>query len=121
MKNNLYQFPSRSKLDLSLVSLFLFLGSAFVAIGCSPKVYVMDRQTVLEEEASGNWPELESQFLQSSMSSEPVEYVDGNDSSWRKKVTGVLPQEVQLVSVKSAVSVPKSDSTQDPKAKPIKK
>ena len=48
----------------------LLAAAAFGA--CSPKVYVIDRQTVLEEEAAGEWPDFESQTLQHSEASTPA-------------------------------------------------
>ena len=35
----------------------------FLSVGCSPKVYVIDNQTVLEEEAAGQWPQFEKQII----------------------------------------------------------
>ncbi len=62
---------------------------------CAPKVYVLDRQTVLEEEASADWPELEARFLKSSLNREPENYVDLQTPQWKKKVIGVLREEIE--------------------------
>jgi hypothetical protein len=32
-------------------------------VGCAPKVYVLDRQTILQAEATGRFPKLEDTFL----------------------------------------------------------
>jgi hypothetical protein len=40
-------------------------------LGCSPKIYLIDRQTVLEEEAAGEWPEFEKDLLEKSKSGNP--------------------------------------------------
>ncbi|MGD8592964.1 MAG: hypothetical protein PVF82_09040 [Gammaproteobacteria bacterium] len=37
-----------------------------------PDVYLIDRHTVMEEEASGEWPELESRFRQQAVKSGPT-------------------------------------------------
>jgi hypothetical protein len=31
---------------------------------CAPKIYVIDRQTVLEEEAAGDWPQFEKEVIE---------------------------------------------------------
>jgi len=41
-------------------------------IGCSPKFYVIDRQTALEEEAAGEWPDFEAQALKHSEAATPA-------------------------------------------------
>jgi hypothetical protein len=53
-----------------LMWLFPFIGlSACVNL---PDVYLIDRHTVMEEEASGEWPELESRFRQQAVKSGPT-------------------------------------------------
>jgi len=37
-----------------------------------PDVYLVDRHTVMESEASGEWPELEQRFTKQSLSKGPV-------------------------------------------------
>jgi hypothetical protein len=39
---------------------------------CSPKIYVIDRQTVLEQEAAGDWPQLERELVGRSMAQGPL-------------------------------------------------
>jgi hypothetical protein len=51
-----------------------FAGLLVSASSCSPKVYLVDRQTVLEEEAAGEWPEFERALLDRSVSEGPVEF-----------------------------------------------
>jgi len=59
-----------SKITFRLTSLFcLSLLSACVSI---PDVYLVDRHTVMESEASGEWPELEQRFKKQSISKGPV-------------------------------------------------
>lgn len=35
----------------------------FILSGCAPTIYMMDRHTIMEEEASGKWPDLENELL----------------------------------------------------------
>ncbi len=42
------------------ISILLAAGTALS--GCAAKVYMLDRQTVLEEEAAGEWPEMEARL-----------------------------------------------------------
>lgn len=41
-------------------------------LGCVPDVYLIDRQTVLETQASGSWPELDRIFYEETISSGPL-------------------------------------------------
>ncbi|MFW7379182.1 MAG: hypothetical protein ACOH5I_10275 [Oligoflexus sp.] len=50
----------------------LALCCAFVLTACVPDVYLIDRQTVLETQASGEWPELDRIFYEKAVSSGPV-------------------------------------------------
>jgi hypothetical protein len=45
---------------------------AIAFVGCSPKFYVIDRQTALEEEAAGEWPDFEAQALKHSEAATPA-------------------------------------------------
>src|SRR5437868_5580702 len=47
------------------------IGTLIIQSGCSPKIYLVDRQTVLEEEAAGEWPEFEKDLLEKSKSERP--------------------------------------------------
>jgi hypothetical protein len=58
------------KNEVAVIGVSLVLAAAFAA--CSPKVYIIDRQTVLEEEAAGEWPDFETQSLQHSEASTPA-------------------------------------------------
>jgi hypothetical protein len=41
-----------------------------------PNVYLIDRHTVMEEEASGEWPELEARFRQQAVKSGPTDLAE---------------------------------------------
>jgi hypothetical protein len=49
----------------------IFAATMFFA-GCAPTVYLIDRQTVLEIEASGDWQELDQKFHQNQLTSGPL-------------------------------------------------
>ena len=50
-----------------------------ILVSCTPKIYLIDRQTVLEQEASGNWPELDKVFYAESMKPGPTELPQTGD------------------------------------------
>jgi len=54
--------------SILIVITVLFL-SACVSL---PDIYLVDRHTVMESEASGEWPELEQRFTKQSLSKGPV-------------------------------------------------
>ena len=42
----------------------LLIGALIVtSLGCSPKFYIIDRQTMLEDEAAAEWPDFEKDLL----------------------------------------------------------
>lgn len=47
---------------------------------CIPDVYLIDRQTVLELEASGDWQELDAQFQKDTLSQGPIPLEETNDT-----------------------------------------
>lgn len=56
-------------MKIIMVGLAAILLSACVTL---PDVYLVDRHTVMESEASGEWPELEQRFKKQSLSKGPV-------------------------------------------------
>jgi len=50
------------------------LGFCFASllIACVPDVYLIDKQTVLETQASGQWPELDRIFYEQAVSAGPA-------------------------------------------------
>ncbi|MDH5258059.1 MAG: hypothetical protein OEX07_08615 [Gammaproteobacteria bacterium] len=49
-----------------------------------PNVYLVDRHTVMESEASGEWPVLEQRFVDSSLSAGPVAFEKNQDEKKTK-------------------------------------
>jgi len=54
--------------------LLFFTVLLFSACVSLPNVYLIDRHTVMESEASGEWPELEKRFIDNSLSAGPVAF-----------------------------------------------
>ncbi len=42
--------------------------------GCAPKIYVVDRQSVFEQESAGDWPPYENKILSSSIANGPTPF-----------------------------------------------
>ena len=55
-----------------------------------PDVYLIDRHTVMEEEASGEWPELESRFRQQAVKSGPTNLAEEPLERRRERAFRVL-------------------------------
>jgi len=47
------------------------VGMASLVVGCAPKVVVLDRQTVLQSEATGEFPDLETRLQKRAMNTGP--------------------------------------------------
>lgn len=80
------------------MNLFKTLNFIFITwIGlssCSPKVYLVDRQTVLEDEAAGDWPNFERALLEKSKAQGPTPFVKGKNSAQKERLYRVLNGEM---------------------------
>lgn len=48
---------------IDLFSALLLISGGSWMMSCAPRVTLLDRQTILEEEAAGDWPQFEEQLL----------------------------------------------------------
>jgi hypothetical protein len=78
-----------SRLSIGL-SLGLLLGTA----ACSPKVYLIDRQTILEEEAAGEWPDFQKELLEKTKSDGPTPFVKTQNNAEKNRLYHVLNGEL---------------------------
>lgn len=74
---------------------FSLLSVAMFAVSCAPKIYVVDRQTVLEEEAAGSWPDFEKQVIEGSKTSGPTPFKKVPQSEQRAKLYNILNGSMQ--------------------------
>lgn len=80
-----------SGLGMSVLAVSFISG---VLVGCSPKVYLIDRQTVLEEEAAGEWPEFEKELATKSKSEGPIPFPKTEVSAKNSRLYNILNGEV---------------------------
>ena len=67
----------------------------FMALAaCSPKIYLIDRQSVLEEEVSGEWPDFEAELLNQTQASGPTPFPQVASSHRKKRLYQILNGEV---------------------------
>jgi hypothetical protein len=76
------------RIEILLPLAFLFLTS------CAPKVYIVDRQTILEEDAAGEWPQFEKELLKKATSARPVPFSQVPLNSNRARLYNVLNGEL---------------------------
>ena len=62
-----------------------------------PDVYLVDRHTVMETEASGEWPQLEKRFKKQSLSKGPVNLAKEPSERRRDKAFKLLNGEFPVV------------------------
>jgi hypothetical protein len=91
-----------SLLNLAMVSAAI----GIVTIGCTPKVYVIDRQTVLEDEAAGEWPQFEKDLLPKSAARSPTPFSKTKTTAHKAKLYNILNGE--LVSENAAAPLPEA-------------
>lgn len=63
---------------------------ALALTACAPKVYVIERTTVLEEEAAGQWPELEARWKRANVKTAPRAVKTEEASAQQKRLTRSL-------------------------------
>jgi hypothetical protein len=51
---------------------------------CAPKVYIIDRQTVLQEQAAGEWPKFEKTLLPKVKHKKPINFSKSSESENKK-------------------------------------
>lgn len=74
---------------------------AVLALGaCSPKIYLADRQTVLEDEAAGEWPDFDQDVLRKTQAQSPTPFPTTAVSARRARLFNVLNGE--LVSTRAS-------------------
>ncbi len=78
----------------SLAHVFSLILSAVVFSACVPKIYVIDRQTVLESEAAGEWPMFEKDVLGLSKAPGPTALSHTPASAGRQRLYNVLNGEL---------------------------
>ncbi len=61
-----------------------------------PDIYLVDRHTVMEVEASGEWPELEQRFLSNSINKGPVNLAKEPNEKRQNKAFNVLNGEFPM-------------------------
>ena len=66
------------------------LAGALSLTACIPKIYVIDRQTVLEDEAAGEWPEFERRLLPAGEAMVPSALPATTDHGRKERTTRLL-------------------------------
>lgn len=84
----------------SIRSLSLSVIGLCVLVACTPKVYVIDRQTVLEEEAAGHWPQFEKDVLAGAKTAGPTPFPKIPPGTRRARLYNVLNGQVISASAK---------------------
>jgi hypothetical protein len=93
-------------LDTFSICLFKFVKFVgFVGVlglsACSPKIYLIDRQTVLEDEAASEWPEFEKDLLEKSKAIGPTPFAKTNNTARKERLYNVLNGELTTQSPQS--------------------
>jgi hypothetical protein len=52
-------------------SIFTIVSFVALAVGCLPNVYMVDRPTLIEEQAAGDWPDLEKESEAKALKTQP--------------------------------------------------
>jgi hypothetical protein len=80
------------RLEMKWIGIAL-MGSLLFS-SCALKVFLNDRQTVLEDEAAGEWPDFEKDLLEKSLSSGPTPFPKTDLSAKNSRLYQVLNGEL---------------------------
>lgn len=69
---------------------------ALALSACAPKVYVIDRPTLMEEESGGDWPDLQKQISGQMLKKSPTAMTTGESSERQKQLTRKLEPDESL-------------------------
>lgn len=98
------------KKHLSFVVVGLFLSTILFA-GCSPKIYVIDRQTVFEEESAGSWPSFDKALIDAAKKSGPTAFFKVPKSARRERLFNVLNGAMSVCSVTAGTTANGAQNT----------
>ena len=68
----------------------LSLVAVILCAGCTPKIYVVDRQSVLEDEAAGRWPDFEKELIEKAKARGPTAFAKTPMNARRARLYNVL-------------------------------
>lgn len=77
------------------ILLILMACIALPACVSVPNIYLIDRHTVMESEASGEWPALDKRFLKKSIAKGPVDLAKDPNDNRKKKAFRILNGEME--------------------------
>lgn len=76
----------------------LFLLCAFLSplifSACTAKIYIIDRHTIMEDEAAGDWPEFEKDLMEKSKAKGPTPFQTAAVNEKKKRLYNVLNGEM---------------------------
>lgn len=101
-----------SSQSIDALKLFSILIGIFLS-GCSPKIYLIDRQTVLEDEAAGEWPDFEKDILEQSKATGPTAFSKTGESIQKKRLYQVLNGELTSQNSSNGSVQTKNNSNQN--------
>lgn len=79
-------------------TIFAVATAALCLAGCAPKIYVIDRQTVLEQDAAGEWPDFEKLALRDSIQTTATALATTPPSASRQRLFRLLNGSVMKAS-----------------------
>jgi len=80
--------------SISWLAVLVFVVASLVLGGCAPRITVIDRHTVMEDEAAGEWPDFEGKVLQKSLEATPSAFQKTPSSAKKDRVHNVLNGEL---------------------------
>jgi hypothetical protein len=68
--------------------------AALYLSSCAPQIYVVDRHTIMEEEAAGEWPDVEKEWMGQAKAQGPVRFPKTPESEKKKRLYNTLNGEL---------------------------
>ena len=86
----------------SKLQLLSGIGAAFfvlTSMACAPKVYVIDRATILEEESGGDWPSVDEAQRKKLLKTSPAALRTTEGMGQKEKLTRILEPDESVSTV----------------------
>ncbi len=77
------------------IAILLFTFSALLTACASPKIYIIDRPTLMESDSSGDWPQAEDHLLKVSQKAGPTFAAEAPNLAKKKRLQNILNGEIE--------------------------
>lgn len=91
---------------MKIRNIFAALTPLLMVTACAPKVYVIDRATILEEESGGDWPSVDQAKREKLLKKTPAAIKTSDRAGSKEKLTRILEPDESVNAAASPTTNP---------------